>query len=136
MRTKNISNAFMSIPIKRMSYLYIFIGAIGLIMILRIVYSKTIPNSSFYKTTLIGKIDDIYSLPRSNSYRINGNWYLIKGECVDYMSKNDLFVKNGNSYTLKIVDSNKNVKYEKDVKYIIFMDVGSKIKPNIPFNQQ
>lgn len=124
------------VPLKKLRFIYVFAAITLIFMVARVISSYIIPNKNFYKTAISGEVKHIYETPRSNSYFINGRWYLIKGDCINYIKVNDSIVKLKDSYVLKIIDSDtKRTKYEKLIPYLIFMDAGNGVKPKIPFSQ-
>ena len=117
------------VPFKRIFPVFVIMGLIIITLIIATIWHENKSNKKFYKIELIGKVEDIYKLQRSNSYKISGNWYLIKGEFINNIMINDSIIKKRNSYVLKIKNNKNNVKFEEEIKYLVFEDAG---KGDIP----
>lgn len=130
-------NIFDFVPKKALWVIGIFLIIGTIFMMLRIVYSLYMPNKQFFQTELHGTVQDIYSIPRSNSYLIGNTWYLIKGDCIDYINIGDSITTDMNSYYLRVFEKGTdNVKYFKEVKTIIFEQAGDGDIPKVPWKHQ
>lgn len=111
------------VPFKRLLPFFIMLSIIGTVLIFSKVMNSKIPNKEFYAIELIGKIHDISHKPKSTYFLIGSKWYMIKDECIVYIAKNDSISKMKNSYMLKVYDEQSNVKWQGEVKSLIFKQV-------------
>lgn len=94
-------------------------------IVIRIIYGSCASNKHFFQSEIHGTVQKIHTIPRNTSYLIGDIWYLIKGECIDYINIGDSIVTEENSYFIYIFEKNTDsVKYSKEVKTIVFEQVG------------
>jgi len=119
------------VPFRKLMPMYIVLGIMGFITILGVILDSALPNKDFYHVTLIGRINDIHKEPKDTYFLIDHNWYLIKNECVNYMSIGDSLIKKKNSYTFTILGGihSEQVKFQQEVKRLVFKKVQIPIRP-------
>ncbi|MFZ5430473.1 MAG: hypothetical protein ACOZDD_09585 [Bacteroidota bacterium] len=111
------------VPFKKIKPFFILMGIVGVIFILATIINSKMPNRDFYKVELSGRVYEIESRPRDTYFLIGSNWYLIKTENIDIISKGDSISKPQESYMLKVFDKESNVKWQGEVKSLIFNQV-------------
>ncbi len=108
------------LPFKKIKPFFIVMGIVGVIIIFVTIMNSQIPNRDFYKVELSGRVYEIESRPRDTYFLIGSNWYLIKNENIDNISKGDSINKPQESYMLKVFDKESRVKWQGEVKSLIF----------------
>ena len=108
------------VPFKKILPFFILMFIVGFILILATVINSNMPNRDFFKAELIGQVYEIEKRPRNTYFLIGNKWYLIKSECVDNISEGDFIDKPQESYTLKVFDKDSKIKWQGEVKSLIF----------------
>lgn len=120
------------VPFKKMLPFWVLLIIIGLVIIFTKVWNSKTPNQDFYKAELIGRVQNIQEQIGSTFFKIGAKWYLIKDECITHISVGDSIVKNRNSFHLMIFEEKSNIiKYQEEVKSLIFESAGSDNKPKL-----
>lgn len=113
------------ISFKKIKPFFIVMGVVGVILILATIMYSKMPNHDFYNIELCGRVYEIENRPRDTYFLIGSNWYLIKNENIDNISKGDSINKPQESYMLKVFDKESRVKWQGEVKSLIFRQVDS-----------
>jgi len=108
------------VPLKKILPFFYFIGIVFLLGIIVGEICSNIPNTNFYKVELIGEVDEIINKPKDSFFYINDNWYLIKDDCIKYISLGDSIHKNLNSYKVIICDDLSDIKWQGQFKSLVF----------------
>lgn len=108
------------IPFKKIAPMFIFMGAIFLYSIIMTIYYETKPNKSFYKATIIGEVDDIRNEEPYIWYKIGSNWFVLLNYQIKDLSIGDSIYKRNHSFMIEIYDKGGKVKYEDEIKDIVF----------------
>ena len=108
---------------KEMKPFFIIMVIVGIIIILATIVNSKMPNRDFYKAELTGRVYEIVSTPRDTYFLIESSWYLIKNENIDNISKGDSINKPQKSYVLKVFDKDSRIKWQGEVKSLIFRQV-------------
>ena len=111
------------IPFKRLVPFFILLIVIAAVFIFSKIANPVMHNQNFFEAELNGLVNKIKHKPKNNYFQIGSNWYLIKDECIVFISKGDSISKPRNSYTLKIYYNQSNIKWQGEVKRLIFKQV-------------
>jgi hypothetical protein len=115
--------------------IFTIIGAV--VIPLRVIYGSYLPNKNFFQWELHGTVQKIHTIPRCNSYLIGNAWYLIKGDCIDYINIGDSIATDKNSYYLSVFEKGTDsIKYSEEVKTIVFEHVGNGEIPKITWKHR
>lgn len=122
---KLFAEAHNIVPFKRLLPFFIVLIIIGGILVISKIMNSKMPNHDFYNIELCGRVYEIENRPRDTYFLIGSNWYLIKNENIDIISKGDSINKPQESYMLKVFDKESRVKWQGEVKSLIFRQVDS-----------
>lgn len=111
------------VPFKKLLPFFLILSIIGAVLIFSKVMNSKMPNKEFFVVELIGKVHAISHTPKSTYFQIGSKWYLIKDECIIHIVKYDSIYKMKNSYILKVYDEQSNIKWQGEVKSLIFKQV-------------
>ena len=108
---------------KRMLPFFIILCVIGAVVVFSILIDTKMSNKDFFVAELNGPIYEIRQKPKNNYFLIGTKWYLIKDECIVNFSVDDSLNKTKNSYFLIVYDKQLKVKWQGNVKGLIFRQV-------------
>jgi hypothetical protein len=111
------------VPFKKMLPFFTLLFIVGIILIIWTIMESKMPNRDFFKAELSGQVYEIESRPRDTYFLIGNKWYLIKNECIDNISEGDSIDKPKDSYTLRVYDKESKIKWQGEVKSLIFRQV-------------
>ena len=109
------------VPLRKIYPFILVFSILSIFIITSSIIKSYIPNKLFFEFQLKGIIDSIYQKPKDRYYYINNNWFLIKGEFIDFISINDSISKSKDSYLLEIFDgTTRKLKFRNEVKLLYF----------------
>lgn len=113
------------VPYKKLIPFFILLIIIGAVFIFIKIKNLDSYNQDFFETELNGLVNEIDHKTNDNYFQIGSKWYLIKNECIVYISKGDSINKPKDSYLLRIYDKQSNIKWQGEVKGVIFRKLNS-----------
>ena len=110
-------------PVKARTFFKIFGGCVILIC-----FFLFFPffNNSFYGEDIQGQINEIVEESKAWKIQIDSSWYFVQMPYVDSLSKGDLIVKPKKSFSLTIYTKERQVKFKKELRNIIFKRIEKK----------
>jgi hypothetical protein len=111
------------VPFKRVLPFFVLLFIIGTILIMSIIKESKMPNRDFFMVGLRGQVYEIESRPKDTYFLIGNKWYLIKNKCIDIICEGDSIEKPKDSYMLKVYDIKLKLKWQGEVKSLIFREV-------------
>jgi hypothetical protein len=113
------------VPFKRLLPFFILLIIIGAVFIFLKIMNSESSNQVFFEAELNGLVNEIDHKYKVNYFQIGSKWYLIKDECIVYISKGDSINKPKDSYMLRVYDKQSNIKWQGEVKRLIFRRVSA-----------
>lgn len=104
---------------KMRPYFLLLVVISVVLVFLKILNSKKI-SKTFYNVELSGNVNKIIHKPKNTYFLIGSEWYLIKDECITNIAKDDSIFKKKDSYILKVYKDQSILKWEGEVKNLIF----------------
>lgn len=103
-----------------------FTIALFLLFFIAVGYSLLKVNKLFYRTYLEGVVTETYSLHKAKYYRINEDWYLIRGKTIKKLAVGDSLFKEKDSYFIEVYGLDKEFpKIDKEIKRLDFKCLGN-----------
>jgi hypothetical protein len=111
------------VPLKKAAPYFAAFFIVGFLFIwASMLYDKR-PNKYFYNTEFYGIVNEIYSKPKNTYFQIGRKWYLIKSEFIINICTGDSISKTKASFKIEIYYDRSNIKWQGDVKRLVFEQV-------------